>query len=327
MSIVSRMLEEAWKKRADFLESYGALRIFHGPAEGTGEPELSRIAIEYFRGSNKEAYVWVFSWESSGRLALSPALVVELSAFLQKIGVRGAVLLERPEKGAPEDAKLLFGEVPEFIDIHERDRRYRIRFLKTKHPGLFLDHAPLRDELASGLLSEKSVLNTFAYTGSLSVAARKGGAERVVTLDLSKPTVQWAEENWALNFGDPANDPSADFIYGDVFEWLPRLIKRGEKYDCVILDPPSFSRSPKKVFSTARDLGGLHALAIQLVKPSGILITSINSAKISRAQFREQIQEAEKSEKRHCVELLALGAPKNSFPGADYLKGWIFRVE
>lgn len=327
MTEIRRRLEDAWKKRAVSLGNFGALRVFHGPSEALGERELSRIAIEYFKGLNGEAYVWVFFSEYSGRFALSSALVNELRTFFEKIGVRGAVLLERPDKGAPDNASLLFGEVPEFLDVSEKGRLYRIRFLNTKHPGLFLDHAPLRDELEAGTFSGKSVLNTFSYTGSLSVAARKGGAEKVVTLDLSKPTIQWAKENWCLNFGDFAADPLADFIFGDVFEWLPKLVKRGERYDCIILDPPSFSRSPKKVFSTARDLAGLHALAFQLLKANGTLITSINSAQITRAQFRAQILEAERDENRRCIEKRTLGAPPDSFPGADYLKGWIFRVE
>jgi 23S rRNA G2069 N7-methylase RlmK/C1962 C5-methylase RlmI len=322
-------LEAAWKKREPLLaSSMGALRIFHGPGEGGADPELARIAIEFFQAERGPAYAWVFAWEVDGKLALDPETRAGVESFLRGKRVAGAVLLERPEKGTPHDAAVMFGDVPEFLDVVEFGLRYRIRFAGTKHPGLFLDHAPLREWLILNAGSRR-VLNTFSYTGSLSVAARKGGASRVVTLDLSRPTIAWAKENWELNFGAPEVGPNSpsDFIYGDVFEWFPKLEKRGDRFEAIILDPPSFSRSEKKVFSTAKDLPELHASALQLLERGGLLITSINSAQISPAQFRAEIERAAKAEKRRLIEVATLGAPSLTFPGADYLKGWVFRVE
>lgn len=329
-------LEIAWRAREPAFKETHALRIFHGPTEAPDHPDARRIAIEFFRDeSGGRSYAWVFAWEQGGKLALPAEIRETLSAFLAEKECTGAVLLERPEKKAPEDATLLFGEVPEFIDVLEgrgaQALRYRIRFLKTKHPGLFLDHAPLRKWLiaelakkASGPREDCRVLNTFAYTGSLSVAAHRGGATRVVTLDLSKPTIAWAKENWTVNFGE---DAAGDFIFGDVFEWLPRLEKRGDRFEAVILDPPSFSRSPKKVFSTAKDLPALHAAALRLLEPGGLLITSINSAQITAAQFRADIETAAKKEGRKLKELRPLGSPADSFPGVTSMKGWIFRTD
>jgi 23S rRNA (cytosine1962-C5)-methyltransferase len=329
MNPVQTKLEAAWKAREALLSSsVGALRIFHGPSEGVGHPELSRIAIEFFQGPGRSAYAWVFSWEIGGELALSPEIRTELESFLRDKGVAGAVLLERPEKGTPENAAAMFGSLPEFLDIVEFGLSYRIRFVGTKHPGLFLDHAPLREWLILNT-GPRRVLNTFSYTGSLSVAARKGGATRCVTLDLSRPTIAWARENWELNFGraEPGPTSETDFIYGDVFEWFPRLEKRDDRFDMIILDPPSFSRSEKKIFSTAKDLPELHANAFQLLERGGLLVTSINSAAVSAEKFRGEIERAAKAEKRKLTELAVLGAPSLTFPGADYLKGWIFRVE
>ncbi len=319
------LLEVAWKKRASEFSRTGALRVFHGPGDGGRDADLSRIAIEAFRAESETVYVWIYAWEQDGAKALSESTLADLAAFLRSVGVAGAVLLERPEKGTPADAVLLFGTLPSHLDVREETDLFRIRFEATKHPGLFLDHLPLRQWLrTAGKISGKSVLNTFSYTGSLSVAAKRGGAGKVLTLDLSRPTIAWAKENWELNFPD---DASGDFIFGDVFEWLPKLAKRGDRFDVVILDPPSFSRSPKKVFSTAKDLPSLHTAAFRLLNPGGLLITSINSAQISHAQYRDEIQLAAVDESRKLVELIPLGAPKESFPGADYLKGWIFRVD
>lgn len=319
------LLETAWKKRETELPKLGAVRMFHGPSEGGRDSDLSRVAIEVFRGEAGDSYAWVFTWDHENLRALSESTIGGLTRFLLSVHVKGAVILERPEKGAPADGRILFGTLPEFLDISEESDRFRVRFEKTKHPGLFLDHLPLRQWLRkSGAVSGKAVLNTFAYTGSLSVAARRGGASKVLTLDLSRPTIAWAKENWELNFPGDAN---GDFIFGDVFEWLPKLTKRGDRFDVVILDPPSFSRSPKKVFSTARDLPTLHTAALRLLNRGGLLITSINSAAISHSQYRAEIDLAAVDEGRKLVELLPLGAPQVSFPGADYLKGWIFRAQ
>jgi 23S rRNA (cytosine1962-C5)-methyltransferase len=321
------VLSKAFARRESALAASGAVRIFHGPGESPAGSELSRVAIELFRDeASGESHAWVFVWEEKGRLKLSPGTSAGISEFLRGASVASAVVLERPERGTPEDPAPLFGVAPASSDVLEKTSRYRIRYLGTKHPGLFLDHLPLRDWLRAGGrdLEGKRVLNTFAYTGSLSVAARQGGAAAVTTLDLSKPTIAWARENWELNFG--AGDSTGDFIYGDVFEWMPKLEKRGERYDVVILDPPSFSRSEKRVFSTAKDLPDLHGQALRLLAPNGLLITSINSAKISEDEFREEIEKGARSVGRRLSEVKKLGAPADSFPGAGYLKGWVLRA-
>lgn len=326
---MKELLRSAWDRRQPLLANTGALRIFHGPSEGQGD--LSRVAIEYFREPTGDAYAWIFVWEEGGRFNLLPEAKQALRDFLSSVGVRGAVLLERPEKGAPANPSVFFGEVPAQSDVEEFGLKYRIRYQETKHPGLFLDHAPLREWLKAGgekgaEIRGRRVLNTFAYTGSLSVAAGAGGASFVTTLDLSRPTVNWARENWVLNFGEPKKE-TADFIYGDVFDWIPKLTKRGDRFDVVILDPPSFSRSDKKNFSTSKDLPDLHEAALRLLNPKGLLITSINSAQISIDRFRDEIERGADQAGRKLTDLRELGAPEESFPGGDRLKGWILRAD
>ena len=169
----------------------------------------------------------------------------------------------------------------------------------------------------------KTVLNTFSYTGSLSLAARFGGASHVTTLDLSRPTIEWAKTNWKLNH---LPEESSDFIFGDVFEWLPKFKKRERSFDVVILDPPSFSRGTKGNFSTSKDLKKLHSLAVDLLNPKGLLITSINSRNVSKEQYLDEVEAAAKSLGRKVKVLKELGAPSSSFPKWDSLKGWVFEV-
>jgi 23S rRNA (cytosine1962-C5)-methyltransferase len=212
------------------------------------------------------------------------------------------------------------------FQVEEFGIPYLVQMESTKHPGLFLDHAPLRRWLKESQRG-KSVLNLFAYTGSLSVAAGVGGAKRVTTLDLSKPTIEWAKENW-LQAKLP--EGSGDFIYGDVFEWLPKLKKRGARFDTVLCDPPSFSRSKNGTFSTLKDSGKLHAALLPLLNEGGILVTSINSESHSERNFLRDIEGA--ATETGCeLQLIGRVDLPATFPtspdlGARYLKGFYLRV-
>jgi 23S rRNA (cytosine1962-C5)-methyltransferase len=233
--------------------------------------------------------------------------------------------VRRPEKGVAEVSEPFLGEAPEASWVLEGDARFLIRFRETRHPGLFLDHEPLRRWLSESARGWK-VLNTFAYTGSLSVAAAKGGASAVTTLDLSKPSLDWARENWK---GNSLDEGAGKFLSGDVFEWLPRLKRSGETFDCVILDPPSFSRGKKSSFSTAKDLPRLHEAALGLLADGGWLVTSINSAKVPWPKFEADVHAGAAASGRSLKLIRKISLP-DTFPAGlpedRYLKGGIYRV-
>lgn len=316
--------------------------MFHGPGESTGS--LALWAIDRFQcaeGSAQGDHYWVTQWErASGdrvgsdretQAAVTDAILAEIRDFLTNRDARSATWLGRPEQGVPSEPRTLLGQPPSgrFV-AREGASRFAIQLLGARHPGLFLDHLPLRNWLGSSAQGWR-VLNTFAYTGSLSVACGLGGAAHVTTLDLSKPTIDWAQENWRLN---GLADDRARFIAGDVFEWLPRLAREGERsgrrYDCVILDPPSFSRGHKGTFSTQKDLVRLHELALDLVTEGGHLVTSINSAQITWAKYEADVQAAARARKASLQILARVDLPE-TFPTAlgrtedRYLKGWVLR--
>ena len=322
-------LSQAWKQRRleDRPSDELALRIFFGPAEGS--VLTRRFSIEWFADG-----VWIFErTDERDDGSITEEVTQDLRAireFLEPHGASFGVFLPRPKGRAPSEAQVAWGFPPtEGRVVSELGRlRFQIRFLETRHPGLFLDHAPLRAWLLQSSRGLK-VLNTFAYTGSLSIAAGVGGASKVTTLDLSRPTLHWAEANWKLNGLDPSTH---EVLHGDSFEWFPRLAKKSRIFDLVILDPPSFSRGKKGTFSTARDLGPLHAAAIPLVAPGGRLITSINSANVSREDYKKAIESAARSLGRALDFESELTSP-DSFPKregdpvTDYLKGWRIRLK
>jgi 23S rRNA (cytosine1962-C5)-methyltransferase len=159
--------------------------------------------------------------------------------------------------------------------------------------GLFLDQRENRRRLLSGYISSgfplfdseipaPEVLNTFSYTCGFSVHAAQAGA-RTTNLDLSKKYLQWGKEHFLLNRLDPQEH---DFIFGDVFDWMRRFHKKGRKFDLILLDPPTFSRSKQfGAFRAEKDYSKLVAAALLLLKPRGVLFASCNTAALPAAGF------------------------------------------
>lgn len=316
-----QVLEAAWRWREGqgWLAGESPLRLFEGPGEAPLRTPLASVAIDRFG-----PHAWVTAWEKD----VPEALVRD---FLVGKGFVSGVVLERPVGKLPSESRVLFGQPPtEPFEVTEHPHRssrglkFWIRMLGVRHPGLFLDHAPLRRDLLEGLARGR-VANLFAYTGSLSVAAALGGADEVVTVDLSKATLDWAQTNAELN----GCADRAKVVAADALDWLPRVAKKGELFDAVLLDPPSFSRSKKRTFSTDRDLVELHEAAARALKPGGLLVTSINSAKVSRAAFEKQIQQALHKAKREARVLAEVAQPE-TFPAplktGGYLKGWVLKL-
>jgi 23S rRNA (cytosine1962-C5)-methyltransferase len=121
------------------------------------------------------------------------------------------------------------------------------------------------------------LLNCFAYTCSFSVGAATVGA-KTVSIDLSKKSLARGKENFALN-SLPTNDHR--FLADDVMEVLPRLARKGEKFDVIILDPPTFSRSHRgKAFQVEKDFETLLLAALEVAERDGKILLSTNCSSL-----------------------------------------------
>ncbi len=138
--------------------------------------------------------------------------------------------------------------------------------------GLFLDHRITR-QMVREICNGKRVLNLFCYTGSFSVYAASGGAAQVVSVDLSKTYLSWAERNMQLNFPEYKN---ASFAHADVLQYLNNLPP--DSFDVIVMDPPTFSNSKrmKDFLDIQQDHVTLINDCMRLLSKEGILFFSTN---------------------------------------------------
>ena len=157
----------------------------------------------------------------------------------------------------------------------ERTLRYGIDFGAGYSVGFFIDQRENRRFARD--VAPRSMLNCFAYTCSFSVAAATVGA-KTVSIDLSKKSLSRGRENFALN-SLPTNDHR--FLADDVMEVLPRLARKGEKFDIIILDPPTFSRSHRgKAFQVEQDFETLLLAALEVAERDGKILLSTNCSSL-----------------------------------------------
>ena len=165
--------------------------------------------------------------------------------------------------------------------VQENGLSYEVDFASSYSAGLFCDQRLNRLHLRS--LHPRRVLNTFAYTCAFSVAAAIEGAE-TLSVDLSKSSLHRGRRNFELNGLDPA---AHRFIADDVLAVLPRLAARGELYDAIILDPPTFGRSSaKRSFRAERDYEDLIAAALACAAPGASILLSTNCTSLSVFKLR-----------------------------------------
>jgi 23S rRNA (cytosine1962-C5)-methyltransferase len=261
-----RLLHGAGDQRPGiYLERWGAHLLLESERQPDALPEEAAEASIYFKTLNRQ---------------VQRATVEEASPRL----VRGAA-------------------APGSFGVRENGVAYEISFERGYSVGLFLDQRENRRRLLNGHvapdfplpLKGEEVLNAFAYTCGFSVCAALAGA-RCTSLDLSKNYLDWGQRNFALNQLDPA---AHDFIFGDVFDWAPRLHKKGRAFDMIILDPPTFSRSKLGgIFQAERDYGKLVKLVLPLLRKGGVLFASTNAHKLAPETFLGQIREAAAALKR-----------------------------
>ncbi|HWL50928.1 MAG TPA: class I SAM-dependent methyltransferase [Chthoniobacteraceae bacterium] len=198
----------------------------------------------------------------------------------------------RAEWGAPE---LLEGDGKTSLQtvVSEAGVRYGLDFGAGYSTGLFLDQRANRAFLRE--LAPKRLLNTFAYTCSFSVVAALAGAE-TLSLDLSKRSLERGRQNFALN---ALNEEGHRWIADDVLDVLPRLSRRGEVFDAIILDPPTFSRGRRgKPWQVERGLEELVLQAVEIAAPGAAILVSTNCTRLNLRTLESIVRFALRTHRR-----------------------------
>ena len=167
-------------------------------------------------------------------------------------------------------------KTPPYWNVKYKDLIFNIKQMGFKHTGLFPEQAHNWDYFIDKISNSKreiKVLNLFAYTGGATVACLSAGAH-VTHVDSSRGMVDWAKENVASSKLD---DTKVRYIVDDVVKFVEREIRRGNKYDCIIMDPPSYGRGAnKEVWNIETDLFNLIKLCTEVLSDNPLFF-QINS--------------------------------------------------
>jgi len=174
----------------------------------------------------------------------------------------------------------------EFQTVVEGGRKFLVNLTDYLDTGLFLDHRKTR-QLVADLSQQKTLLNLFCYTASVSVYAATAGATSTTNVDMSNTYLNWAKENFVVNRIDLS---CHKFLRQDVIEWIEGAAHQTQRYDVIFLDPPTFSNSKKmeQHFDIQKNHGSLIEKCVKLLSEKGVLIFSNNFA-----QFKMEYQASE----------------------------------
>ncbi|MEJ5166420.1 MAG: class I SAM-dependent rRNA methyltransferase [Thermoanaerobaculia bacterium] len=266
----------------------------------------------------------VEGWENTKEEFLYPHIKKQWPSphFFEKNNVDGRF----QEKLTMVDRWIL-GKVEMPVMIKENGLKFLVDIEKGQKTGFFLDQRENR-RLIKEISNGAEVLNAFSYTGSFSVYALKGGARSVQNVDTSLPALNLSEENHKIN---GFSKDVAININEDCFEYLRHLVKRGAKFDIVILDPPALCKNRSQIENALKAYKDLNLQAMKLLRPQGFLLTCSCSSHISPQLFSQTIFEAAKDAKVNLRILYKKGAsfdhPVNIYcPESEYLKAYLCTI-
>ena len=314
-AFLRRRLEAAIARRRSLPPGSTGVRLVHGESDGLPGVVADRygdVAVLQLLSAGAER--WRDAWGP---------LLMELTG-VRSVFERSDVEV-RTLEGLQPRVGLLAGEAPGAARIEEDGIAYEVDVAHGQKTGFYLDQRDNR-MLARELAGGADVLNAFCYTGGFSLAALKGGASRLESIDTSEEALALAQRNLSLNTLDAAK---AEWIAADVFAHLRRYRDQGRKFGLIVLDPPKFAPTEKHVPNASRAYKDINLWAMKLLAPGGHLLTFSCSGAVGPDLFRKIVAGAAADAKVDLQVRRQLGASEDHavsihFPEGEYLKGlWL----
>ena len=313
-------VQEAWDYRKKVSDT-GSCRVIFGEADF-----LPGIVIDKFED------VLVVESLALGIDRLKPVILDKLKKILAEDGILIRGIYERSDAKVrrQEGMELYKGFIGEAFDtnveIEENGVRYMVDVKDGQKTGFFLDQKYNRKAIQH-LCKDAKVLDCFTHTGSFALNAGYGGAKEVTGVDASELAVEQAILNSKLN----GMEDRVKFICRDVFELLPELEEKGEKFDVVILDPPAFTKSRNSVKNAVKGYREINLRAMKLVRDGGFLATCSCSHFMTYELFTQTIHQAARNVHKRLRQVeYRTQAPDHPILWAAeesyYLKFYVFQV-
>ncbi len=236
-----------------------------------------------------------------------------------------------PDPGQPRPgAELARGEhAPQEVVVTEGKPRFVVDVTAPSGTGLFPDMRLGRRAVA-GLAAGRRVLNCFSYTGAFSTVAALYGAAAVTSVDTSSRSHGRARRNLGENGLDPG-DRAYTFITGDAMATMARLGQRKERFDLVILDPPTFAAGKGRPFAATKDYAELVAAALEVLSDGGQMCVACNATRLTAQDLERAIARGASYAHREVLVTARLGQPPDyparpGFPEGRYLKFFVVQA-
>ena len=232
----------------------------------------------------------------------------------------------RALEGMEQKKGLLYGRVPERVEMVENGVRFLVDVMEGQKTGFFLDQKENRAAIAP-FVHDAKVLDCFTHTGSFALHAGHYGAKDVLGVDISNHACAVAEENAALN----NLSGSVRFTEANAFDFLRAKYDEKEQYDMVILDPPAFTKTRSAIEGATRGYKEINLRAMKLLRDGGFLVTCSCSQHILPGPFLDIVKDAARDARVQLrqIEYRTQGRDHPILPAApetQYLKCGIFQV-
>ncbi|UCD58210.1 MAG: class I SAM-dependent rRNA methyltransferase [Candidatus Hydrogenedentota bacterium] len=256
----------------------------------------------------------------------------EILGALPAVGLSSRALVLRADtpmaelEGFSGESRVLGGDLELPVRIEQDGLFFDVDVLEGQKTGFYLDQRENR-RCVSGLFRGLRVLDCFCYTGAWSLYAGKAGAKQVLGIDTSTHAIEIARRNTNLN----SLGSTCRFERADAFEKLNELVQRGEKMDCVILDPPALVKSKRHLKQGEAAYERVNRLAMKLVVSEGLLISCSCSFHISCERFSQILSASARKSRRSALLIEWRGQARDhptllAMPETAYLKCAVMRI-